>query len=76
MSTTTPRRRVLRPTPAVSESDARRMAQLHRKRTQLETQRAALARWMTKLKRAFHSVERIQARAARLERQIASLNDS
>lgn len=73
MVTTIPRRRVLRPVPAVPEVDARRLSQLHRKRTQLEKERAALARWMSKLKRAFHSVERIQVRAARLERQIMVL---
>ena len=36
---------------------------------------AALARWMTRLKRAFNSVQKIQQRLIRIERNIARLED-
>ncbi|MHB1425762.1 MAG: hypothetical protein ACYC3I_21550 [Gemmataceae bacterium] len=67
---TTPRRRIVRPAAAsTSRPQAdRRLAQL---RTRLEKERLSLARWMRRLKRAFHSVERLQLRIARLERQMA-----
>ncbi len=36
-------------------------------------EQALLARWMGRLKRAFHAVEKSQAQVARLEREIARL---
>jgi hypothetical protein len=38
--------------------------------------RATLARWMTRLKRTFHAVERSQRNVARIERLLARLEDS
>ena len=69
-----PRRRLVRaapPAPVRPQPD-RRLAQL---RARLEAERAALARWMSRLKRAFHEVERRQLRLTRLERQIAHLEE-
>lgn len=69
------RRRVLRPvTPVAPAAQSRHLARTTRKRKQLATERAALTRWMTKLRRAFHAVEKLQARIARLERQLADLD--
>ena len=42
-------------------------------RARLEIERITLARWMTRLKQAFHSVEKLLARVGRLEREIARL---
>ena len=44
-------------------------------RNRLVQDRTALARWMSRLKRAFHVVEKLQQRVARLDRQLASLED-
>ena len=72
---TTPRRRIVRP-PAAPAPDRRdRDRQLQRLRSRLEKERAALTRWMPRLKRAFHTVERGLARIARIERQIARTED-
>jgi hypothetical protein len=66
-----PRRRVVRPalagTPAPDLERQRRLARL---RDRLERERSALARWFAKLRRAFHAVEKCQARITRIEREI------
>lgn len=65
---TTVRRRVLRsPQPPAMPRDQQRIT---RAREQLSEERATLARWMTRLKRAFHAVEKSQARVSRLERRL------
>jgi hypothetical protein len=72
---TTPRRRVLRPPRLMEpEPDRNRTVRLQKRRMQLESAQAAFGRWMTKLKRAFHAVEREQTRISRLEREISRLN--
>lgn len=50
--------------------------QIQRLRSRLETQRLALHRWMARLKRAFHYVEKIQRRIHRIERQLARLENT
>ncbi len=65
------RRRVLRPLREPSV-DPRQAARLESLRQKLDRERASLDRWMTKLKRAFHAVERGQLRAARLEKQLSA----
>ena len=65
----TPRRRILRPTPR-PEPDPRQAERLRRLRDRLAGDRAALARWMTRLRRAFHRVELLQRAIARIEREI------
>ena len=66
---TTPRRRVIRPPHVAS----RRLSIL---RTRLDEEQQALARWMSRLKRAFHSFEKYQQKVARLEQQIRTLEDT
>ena len=70
---TTVRRRVIRPPAAATLSSSRRLPAL---RTKLEREQEALARWMTRLKRAFHSFEKFQQRTARLEKQIRTLEET
>ncbi len=66
---TTTRRRILRPMqPPTEPADAVRRRAKHQ--AQLEADRQSLRRWMSKLKRAFTAVDRLQARMARLERQL------
>lgn len=67
------RRRVLRP-PRNATDQARRQRNLSARRAQLEKDQQCLARWMTKLRRAFHAVEKQQRKVARLEREIAKLD--
>ena len=69
-----PRRRLVRP--ATAPPDQQRQRRLRKLREGLERERAALARWMARLRRAFHAVERQQLRTARLERQIAKLEEA
>lgn len=69
----TVRRRVLRPGPPVHTADDGRQLAADKKHRHLERERIALGRWMTRLKRAFHAVERSQLRVSRLERKIAQL---
>lgn len=72
----TPRRRLIRP---VQEPTTRRSQLVHQAqklRSKLEGERAVFTRWMSRLKRAFHTVEKAQRRMHRLERQLARLEDS
>jgi hypothetical protein len=71
----TPRRRIIRPTPPVSEVHPHHDRRQQKLRARLEKERLALSRWMTRLKRAFHSVEKIQRAILRVERQIALLEE-
>jgi hypothetical protein len=64
------RRRVLRPSPE-PVVDAAQSRHQDRQRQQLSADRQSLRRWMTRLKRAFNTVDRLHARIARLERQLA-----
>jgi len=56
---TTPRRRIVRPT-ILPIQDLQRQRPLQRLRSRLERERAALARWLTRLRRSFLAVERYQ----------------
>ena len=67
-----PRRRILRPVPALHSNPARVGPKL---RSRLDKERTVLARWMSRLRRAFHAVEKAQARIGRIEKQIARLED-
>ena len=51
----------------------RRARKLHER---IVRERAALGRWMSRLKRAFHAVERIDHSITRIDRQIAHLENS
>jgi hypothetical protein len=70
-----PRRRLLRP-PSPPSENGRRHQLLATRRTKLEAEQQSLARWMSRLKRAFHAVERLQLRVTRMEREIARLEQS
>jgi hypothetical protein len=65
--TTTPRRRVIRP-PRPVTGDTARQRKLASRRTQLQAEQQSLSRWMSRLKRAFHAVEKQQQKVSRLER--------
>jgi hypothetical protein len=67
-----PRRRVLR-APRADAQDVRRQRKIATRRARLDSEQHTLARWMTKLKRAFHAVEKQQRTITRLEREIAQL---
>ncbi len=68
----TTRRRVLRP-PRTAVEDSLRQQKLTRKRDQLQKEQAGLAHWMTRLRRAFHAMEKQQLKVSCLERDIARL---
>jgi hypothetical protein len=72
---TTPRRRLVRPPAAAPAPDPNRTRRLQRLRMRLEKERIALDRWMTRLRRAFHAVERSQRNTTRIERTIAHLEE-
>jgi hypothetical protein len=67
---TAARRRVLRSAP-LTVTDVRHQQRLEKVREQLTQERAALGRWMTRLKRAFHAVEKQQSRIGRIERRLS-----
>jgi hypothetical protein len=69
---TTPRRRVLRPTQVCSGADPKHALRLQRRRAELAKSRAALRRWLTRLKRATNTVTGLHQRITRLEAALAS----
>jgi hypothetical protein len=71
----TPRRRIVRPAPQLAPTAQQRQRRAQRIRSRLVADRGALNRWMSRLKRAFHTVEKLQQRVARLDRQLASLEE-
>lgn len=73
---TLPRRRLLRSAPPTSTPPASApdpTSKLAKLRAKLHKDRRDLARWMARLKRAFHFVQKHHGRITRLERQIAQL---
>ncbi len=64
---TAPRRQIIRPSPPTTPD---RQRQLQRLRARLDSERHALHRWQSKLKRAFNTVDRLQKAIARIERQL------
>ena len=69
-----PRRRLVRPK-APPPPDPQRQRRARRLREGLERERAALARWMARLKRAFHATEKSQRRIACIERRLTQLEE-
>jgi hypothetical protein len=67
----TPRRQILRPPASPPVHSAASSRQINRLVAQLDAERATLARWTSRLKRAFHAFERQQARIKRLEQRLA-----
>jgi hypothetical protein len=67
---TTPRWRIVRSGSATPGPDPRQVERLRKLSERLTARRAALARWMTRLRRAFHPVEQRLLTTARVEREI------
>ena len=70
-----PRRRLLRSPAPPAPNDQIRVHRLQRLRAQLEKERSALARWQKRLRRAFNATEAHQRRVARIERQLAQVEE-
>jgi hypothetical protein len=71
----TPRRRLVRPATVTAETPRERQRRGFVLRSRLARTREGLGRWMSRLKRAFHSMEKLQSRFARLERLISRLEE-
>jgi septal ring factor EnvC (AmiA/AmiB activator) len=71
----TPRRRLIRSAVAIDQTNHDRQRQMQKYRERLTHERTALARWQTRLKRAFNAVEKAQKRIARIERQLTNLEE-
>lgn len=72
----TPRRRIIRPPTAPALAQGQPQRQLAKLRARLEKERAALARWQTRFRRAFHAMDQLQRLVSRLEQRIARLEES
>jgi hypothetical protein len=70
---TTPRRRLVRPAPAAPPTDPRQQRRAQQLRADLERERAALARWMARLRRAFRAAEKCQRRITAFEKRLRQL---
>jgi len=71
--TTTPRRRVLRPARTLELVERQHQEALTKQSAKLEKERQGFRRWLTRLKRAMHALEKHQRRLARLEKVMALL---
>jgi hypothetical protein len=72
----TPRRRLVRPATVAAPSALQLQHRAVALRSRLARAREGLGRWMSRLKRAFHSMEKLQSRVACLERQINRVEES
>jgi hypothetical protein len=72
----TPRRRLIRPASPLTNHRAQSERKAVKLRSRLEAERAVLARWMTRLRRAVHAVEKAQRTITRIERQLACSEES
>jgi len=69
----TARRRLIRPLAPPATVEPQYHTQIEKLRDRLEQERAGLARWMSRLRRAFHAVEKHDRQIGRLERQITKM---
>jgi septal ring factor EnvC (AmiA/AmiB activator) len=67
-----PRRRLIRP-PVLDQAQQNHQRKTQQLRDRLAHERTTLARWQTRLKRAFNTVEKCQRNIARIERQLTTL---
>jgi hypothetical protein len=67
-----PRRRLIRTTAIPAQANPQQQRKAQRLRERLAKERASLARWQTRLKRAFNAVEKAQKKIVRLERQLTT----
>ena len=72
----TPRRTIIRPRADTVPGDQQHRRQLDRLRVNLEGERLSLARWQTRLRRAFKACEKHQRAVVRLERRIAQVQEN
>ena len=72
----TARRNLIRPANRDGQVPLQRQRRLQTLRARLERERSALARWQTRLRRAFNAAEKSQKRIVRLEREITKLEES
>ena len=73
---TAPRRTIIRPNTAAASGDQQRRRQLDRLRAKLQAERLSLARWQSRLRRAFTACEKHQRAVARLEKRIAHIEEN
>jgi hypothetical protein len=69
-----PRRRLIRSASPASNGQVQRKIQ--RLRIRLEHEQVALQRWMARMKRAFHVVEKQEKTVSRLRRQLRELEET
>jgi septal ring factor EnvC (AmiA/AmiB activator) len=67
------RRSLVRLHVPTDSTNPERQRKTQKLRERLTRERAVLARWQTRLRRAFNAVEKSQKQIARLEKQIANL---
>ncbi len=72
---TSARRRLLRPAPSQPAVDLRRQRDLARRRQQRDKAQVALARWLSRLRRASTEVAKHQRTLSRLERLLQRLDE-
>jgi hypothetical protein len=60
-------------TPASAEAATERRRRLQSLRAKLEAERVLWSRWLSRLKRAFHAMEKSHAKITRVEREIRKL---
>jgi hypothetical protein len=70
----TVRRRLVRPLPP-STVEPQHHRKIQKLRSRLEKERLRLARWMGRLRRAFHAAEKHSSRIRRIELQITNLEE-
>lgn len=71
---TATRRRIIRP--ARASASPERLLRVEKLRTRLARERETQARWLARLRRAFHAVEKADRCIRRVEQQIARLEES
>jgi len=71
----TPRRQIVRAASSANDIFGRQV-KAQKLRARLDSERAALARWQRKLRRAFNAVEKHQRAIARLEGQLTRKEES
>lgn len=70
-----PRRRLIRPPNTSTPDNQQHQRKVQKLRERLARERTALARWQSRLRRAFNAFEKFQKRIARIEKQLRSLLD-
>jgi hypothetical protein len=73
---TAPRHPIVRLRPVIPFQEVQQQRRIRKLRDRLVSERAALARWMSRLRRAFHAMERLHATIARVEKALTHLEDT